>query len=61
MEIELELCLVCKKTETYRKCSECENIPLCVICEIHHEHKKAIAQVMANHKTPTRKTDLEKT
>ena len=40
----LRTCIDCE-TETYRKCTECENIPLCSICELSHFHKNGIRNV----------------
>lgn len=37
-----ELCSECKETKTFRKCSECKNKPLCIICEIKHEHQSVV-------------------
>lgn len=59
MKMILKLCTNCKQTETYRKCSECGNIPLCVICETNHKHKKPISQVVANHRESIPKNDLK--
>lgn len=58
--MKLELCTNCEQIETYRKCSECGNIPLCIICERNHKHKNPISQVMANHKKSIPNNDLEK-
>ena len=60
-ELKQELCSVCKKIETYRKCTECGGIPLCIICEIKHEHKVTISQVMTNPGSSIRTSDQQRT
>lgn len=57
--MKLDFCSNCKETKTYRKCSECGNIPLCIICERNHKHKP-ISQVVANHRKSIPNSDLEK-
>lgn len=58
--MKLKLCSNCKETETYRKCSECGKISICIICEINHKHKKPINQVAVNHRESIPNSDLEK-
>lgn len=58
--MKLDFCSHCKETETYRKCSECEGVPLCIICEINHKHKKSISQVVTNHRGSIPNDDLKK-
>lgn len=37
-----ELCSECNEIETFRKCSECNNKPLCIICESKHKHQTTV-------------------
>lgn len=57
--MKLELCTNCEQIETYRKCSKCGNIPLCIICEHNHRHKKSISQVVTNHRESIPNSDLK--
>ena len=40
--MKLDVCSSCKETETYRKCSECNSKPLCIICESKHKHQTVV-------------------